>query len=87
MLFGERVPATTVNHLVPWRNDPESFLTGPFESLCASCHARVSRAEDHGSVPYRGRIDKAGRRIEPGHPFYEACLALYRQRPKTGGGG
>lgn len=76
-LFGEIVEATSVNHVTPWRHDADSFYVGPFESLCETCHAKVTNAENHSGVPWAGAEDKDGNRIEPGHPFYDERLHLY----------
>lgn len=43
---GQMVVATTVNHVEPHRGDWDKFISGPFESLCKTCHdSEVQREE------------------------------------------
>lgn len=43
---GQLVKADTVNHIEPHRGDWQKFVSGPFESLCSTCHnADVQREE------------------------------------------
>lgn len=83
-LFGRTVLATTVNHIVPWRHDESQFLVGPFECLCKSCHARITRCEDFGGCPFYLERDKDGRPIDSDHWFYKQRIAIYGPR-QTGG--
>lgn len=40
--------ANTVDHITPHRGDEEKFWSGPFQSLCPSCHSRHKQAEERG---------------------------------------
>lgn len=46
--MGEYVPATQCDHIEPHRGDVEKFFTGPFQSLCDSCHSQKTAIEIHG---------------------------------------
>lgn len=48
---GERVKATTVDHIEPHKGDEQKFFAGPFQSLCQRCHAIKTNRERYGSIP------------------------------------
>lgn len=43
---GERVRATTADHVIPHRGNLDIFLHGELQSLCDSCHSRKTMAEN-----------------------------------------
>jgi 5-methylcytosine-specific restriction protein A len=43
------VAATVVHHEVPHRGNWELFVSGPFESLCKSCHDGEAQAEERAA--------------------------------------
>ena len=46
---GVAITATVCDHITPHRGDVAAFWSGPFQSLCASCHsAAKQRAEGMG---------------------------------------
>jgi len=46
---GLYVPATDVHHLVPHRGDVHIFNTSPLQSLCHSCHSKITAVEGEGA--------------------------------------
>lgn len=48
---GERVKATTVDHIEPHKGDEKRFFTGPFQSLCHKCHTVKTNRERSCSTP------------------------------------
>lgn len=44
---GRVTAATVADHIIPHRGDP-SLFAGPLQSLCATCHNTVKRAEERG---------------------------------------
>jgi 5-methylcytosine-specific restriction protein A len=46
---GRVTAATVVNHVDRHRGNWQRFITGPFESLCKSCHDRDAQAEERGT--------------------------------------
>lgn len=49
--------ANTVDHIEPHRGDEEKFWSGPFQSLCPSCHSRHKQREEHGRPSIRYGAD------------------------------
>ncbi len=44
-----RVTAGTVcDHIAPHKGDPVKFWSGPFQTLCATCHSSKTTREDGG---------------------------------------
>lgn len=43
---GRAVSATVCDHVKPHRGDPAAFWAGPFQSLCASCHASAKQRQE-----------------------------------------
>ena len=43
---GHTTAATTCDHITPHRGDPDLFWTGPFQSLCTTCHSRAKQYEE-----------------------------------------
>jgi len=37
------------DHVEPHRGDPQRFWTGPFQTLCESCHSKVKQAEEEAA--------------------------------------
>ena len=48
-LVGLYVPATDVHHLVPHRGDVNVFNNSPLQSLCHSCHSKITAVEGEGA--------------------------------------
>jgi hypothetical protein len=46
---GERVKATTADHIERHRGDPHLFMAGALQSLCAHCHSSVKQSLERGS--------------------------------------
>lgn len=40
--------ATTADHVIPHRGDPDLFWYGELQPLCAACHSRHKQREEHG---------------------------------------
>lgn len=50
--------ANTVHHKEGGhKGDEAKFWNGPFQSLCASCHSRHGKLEDHGKTAIRFGAD------------------------------
>ena len=69
------VVAKVVDHEEPHRGDWGKFVTGPFLSLCKSCHDRKTRAEETGQnveeVAASNEVDPAtGIPLDPAHPWH-----------------
>lgn len=47
---GEITPATVCDHIDPHRGDINKFLSGPFQSLCASCHSKDKQIIENGGT-------------------------------------
>jgi 5-methylcytosine-specific restriction enzyme A len=45
---GRVTPAAIVDHITPHRGDMDKFWAGPFQSLCATCHNRHKKMQEHG---------------------------------------
>ncbi|MGX1786131.1 HNH endonuclease [Bosea sp. NPDC055332] len=45
--------ANTVDHVIPHRGNEQLFWSGPFNSLCASCHSRHKQRQEHGRTIVR----------------------------------
>jgi len=65
---GERVKATTVDHIEPHRGDPDRFWNGALQSLCHHCHSAVKQSHEAGR---RFGCDAAGAPTDPSHPWFE----------------
>jgi 5-methylcytosine-specific restriction enzyme A len=64
---GRSRPATTANHKIPHRGDPELFWNGELESACDNCHnSFIQQAEARG---FRSSIGEDGWPLDPAHPF------------------
>ena len=48
MLQGRRVLATEVDHIEPHKGNVTKFFSGPFQSLCHSCHTAKTDRERVG---------------------------------------
>lgn len=44
--LGRLTPATVCDHVEPHRGDPSKFWSGPFQSLCATCHSAHKQREE-----------------------------------------
>lgn len=53
------VPATICDHVDPHKGDEAKFWSGPFQSLCKSCHDGEKQRIEKGSNP-RPTIGKDG---------------------------
>lgn len=42
--------ANVCDHIEPHREDEAKFWAGPFQSLCAPCHASIKQREERGQV-------------------------------------
>jgi 5-methylcytosine-specific restriction protein A len=63
--LGRLTPARVVDHIAPHHGDFHCFMTGAFQSLCDSCHARKWADDRRG---YSTAIGVDGRPIDPKHP-------------------
>lgn len=45
MQHGLMIEAKHCDHVHPHRGDEQAFFSGPFQSLCHSCHSRKTQAE------------------------------------------
>ena len=63
---GRLTPATVADHLMPHNGDVNLFWFGELQSLCASCHGRDKRWEEHKG--YRPDIGVDGWPTNPRHP-------------------
>jgi hypothetical protein len=79
---GVTTPATVADHIIPHRNDPNSFILGAVQSLCASCHNRVKKQlEKRG---YDTAVGSDGYPIDPRHPAYAgAATGAYPLRSRA----
>ena len=58
--------ATVADHVSPHRGDVRSFLEGPLQSLCKTCHDSAKQAEErHG---YSVEVGLDGWPVDPKHP-------------------
>lgn len=63
--IGRTAEATVCDHVDPHRGDPVKFWSGPFQSLCQSCHSSHKQsAERTGRV--RG-VGVDGLPLDPNH--------------------
>jgi 5-methylcytosine-specific restriction enzyme A len=62
-------PATVCNHIIRHEGNYEAFWSGPFNSLCKSCHDSDQQRIEGGNMP-RVFVDRDGWPIEPGHPWF-----------------
>lgn len=51
---GQTVAATICDHVTPHRGDEHLFWSGPFQSLCKTCHDS-----------YKQAMEKSGRALQP----------------------
>lgn len=49
--------ATVCDHVIPHRGDEVLFWSGPFQSLCGSCHSRHKQREENGRPTVRYGAD------------------------------
>ena len=75
---GRITPATTCDHVVPHRGDETLFWSGPFQSLCSSCHSHDKQVEEHGGAAYHGTADALGWPTDPRHPVNSRVAQLKR---------
>jgi hypothetical protein len=61
---GVTTAATVCDHITPWRGDLDLFWSGPFESLCATCHSRFKQSQEKGGTKHLMGCD------EPGAPLF-----------------
>jgi hypothetical protein len=55
------------DHITPWRGDVDLFRSGPFQSLCATCHSRFKQSQECGGIKHlRGRDAQ-------GEPLFYEC--------------
>lgn len=59
---GRVTEATVLDHITPHKGDMVKFWSGPFQSLCATCHSSRKAKEDAGFVH---RLD--ARELEGSH--------------------
>lgn len=48
--MGRITAATVCDHIQPHRGDVVLFWSGPFASLCATCHSGAKQAQEHTGV-------------------------------------
>jgi 5-methylcytosine-specific restriction endonuclease McrA len=46
--YGEVEDATIVDHITPHRGNMDLFWSGPFQSLCETCHNRHKKMQESG---------------------------------------
>lgn len=63
---GERVPATTADHIERHGYDPVKFWRGELQSLCKHCHDGIKQSMERGN---RAGCDESGMPIDPRHPW------------------
>jgi 5-methylcytosine-specific restriction endonuclease McrA len=61
---GRDTPATVCDHIEPHRDDPVKFWSGPFQSLCSTCHNIKRVQENTGVLP---GCDIHGLPLDEGH--------------------
>lgn len=49
LLLGETSLAAVCDHVEPHRGDPDLFWSGPFQSLCKTCHDGAKQRIERGS--------------------------------------
>jgi 5-methylcytosine-specific restriction enzyme A len=57
---GQIEAATVCDHITPHRGDPDLFWSGPFQSLCATCHSLFKQSEERGGVKHLHGCDEQG---------------------------
>jgi hypothetical protein len=68
MAVGRIVPATCADHIEPHHGDPNKFILGKLQSLCAACHSgRKQSIEKRG---YDKTVGVDGWPLDPKHPVY-----------------
>lgn len=55
-------PATVCDHVEPHKGDEAKFWSGPFQSLCASCHNSAKQ-----------KAERRARKAEPYVPTWRRC--------------
>lgn len=63
---GRVTAATVCDHIEPHKGDRVKFFSGPFQSLCSTCHDGAKQSEDRRG--YSKRIDLSGWPTDPRHP-------------------
>ena len=65
---GRTTAATTIDHIKPHDGDYDLFWdTGNWQSLCASCHSGIKRAQERHGFSQAAGID--GLPLDEGHPW------------------
>lgn len=62
----EIVVATTVHHKLPHKGNWDLFKSGPFESVCKSCHDSIIQSEER--LGYSIEIGTDGWPVDAKHP-------------------
>jgi hypothetical protein len=63
---GVTTPATCADHVIPHHGDPNAFVLGELQSLCARCHSGTKqRVERCG---YDTAVGLYGYPLDPRHP-------------------
>jgi hypothetical protein len=57
---GRVTSATVADHVVAHRGDPDLFWSGPFQSLCATCHSRFKQSQESGGTKHLMGCDAQG---------------------------
>lgn len=65
---GVTTPATVADHVVPHHNDPNAFILGQLQSLCASCHSGPKQRIE--KLGYDTAVGVDGWPLDPNHPVY-----------------
>lgn len=60
---GEYNPATVCDHIEPHKGNWTKFWSGPFQSLCSTCHSSDKQIIENGGTP-RPRIGLDGWPVE-----------------------
>ena len=54
---GRATAATVCDHVENHKGDLDKFWSGPFQSLCASCHSGIKQRQDNGRQVIRFGAD------------------------------
>ena len=57
---GRTTAATVCDPITPHRGDPDLFWSGPFQSLCATCHSLFKQSEESGGLKHLRGCDEQG---------------------------
>lgn len=66
---GKAVEATVCDHVHPHRGDLVKFWSGPFSSLCSSCHSGAKQEEEKSGTLRGGDVD--GNPLDANHHWYK----------------